>query len=247
MAPRFYAPDLRPDFGLVQLPEEEAAHLTRVMRLRPGDTVRVFDGRGLEAEARVATLRRGAVLVEPVRLVDAAAEPAVSLTLAQAVLASDKFDQVVRDAVMLGVSAIQPVLSERTDVPPRAFAGRTRIERWRRIAIASSKQCGRAVVPEIRSALPLRQVTEQDRSELRIMFVEPAASAAVSDLNAVRRRRVPASALVIVGPEGGWTPEEVSTAAGLGCMIVTMGKRTLRADAAPLVGISVLQSIWGDL
>jgi 16S rRNA (uracil1498-N3)-methyltransferase len=247
MTPRFYAPALEHDLGLVRLPDQEAAHLTRVMRLVAGDKVRVFDGRGFEAEGRVASIHRGEVVIEPSRAVEAAPETRVALTLAQAVLKADKLDDVVRDAVMLGVSAIQPLLTSRTDVPPRAFKAQLRVDRWQRIAVASSKQCGRAVVADLRQPCTLAECLALDRSVVRVLLTEPAASAAATPLDELRHRPVPPSALLIVGPEGGWSGEEVELADRHGCVIVTLGRRTLRADAAPLVALSVLEAVWGEL
>ncbi len=247
MTPRFYAPALRADLGLVSLPDQEAVHLSRVLRLGPGDQVRVFDGRGLEVEGRVVSVRHGEVVIEPAIRVDAAPEPRVTLTLAQAVLKADKLDDVVRDAVMLGVAVIQPLLTSRTDVPPRAFNGNLRVERWQRIAIASTKQCGRAVVAEVRHPCTLGECLERDRSEVRVMLVEPGWPGLSTGLDLVRLPAAPASALAVIGPEGGWTAEEVDLAKHHGCATLTLGRRTLRADAAPLVAISVLQSLWGDL
>jgi 16S rRNA (uracil1498-N3)-methyltransferase len=247
MGRRFYAPSLQPDLGTVRLPDEEAAHLVRVLRLKPGDVVRVFDGRGLECSARVASISRDEVMVEPTGLVDAVPETRTAITLAQAVLKADKMDDVVRDAVMVGVAAIQPLRTVRTEVPSGALRSRTRTDRWRRVAVSSAKQCGRAVVPPIRTACTLEQCLASDSSALRVILVEPGSGAAASGLDGLRVARPPASALVLVGPEGGWEDEEIALARRAGAIAVTLGARTLRADAAPLVALSALLSLWGDL
>jgi 16S rRNA (uracil1498-N3)-methyltransferase len=247
MPHRFYAPALLADPGPVRLPDEEAAHLTRVMRLGPGDEVRVFDGRGLERMGRIRSVGRDGVIIDPTDRVDAAVEPRVTITLAQAVLKADKLEQVVRDAVMMGVGVIQPLLTARTDVPPRAFTGPNRLERWQRIAIASTKQCGRAVLAEVRPPCSLEALFAQARSDLGIMLVEPGGSSPAGGLEQLRQRVALASVLVVVGPEGGWTSEEIDVAKRHQCLTVTLGRRTLRADAAPLVALAVLQSLWGDL
>src|SRR5688500_15066037 len=100
----------------VLLPKDEAEHLVRVLRLAPGDTVAVFDGRGLERLAKVITADRRDVRVQLLSRVDPAVEATVPLTLVQAVLKGDKMDDVVRDAVMLGVAAVQPIVTTRTEV-----------------------------------------------------------------------------------------------------------------------------------
>src|SRR5262249_25486877 len=151
---RFFAPALDLGDETVDLPRDEAEHLTRVLRLSAGDTVAVFDGRGHEFLARViAGQRQRDVRVQLLSAIEPAEEPAVPLTLVQAVLKGDKMDEVVRDAVMLGVAAIHPIVSNRSETTVAAVAKGPRLERWRRVALASVKQSRRATLPEIR--LPL--------------------------------------------------------------------------------------------
>src|SRR5215470_6415014 len=113
---RFFAPTLDVGDETVALPRDEAEHLVRVLRLGVGDTVAVFDGRGHEWTARVTSVVRRDVRVQLIARIEPAAEPAVHLTLAQAVLKGDKMDDIVRDAVMLGVAAVQPLVTARTEV-----------------------------------------------------------------------------------------------------------------------------------
>lgn len=247
VTPRFYAPALRPDSGAIALPADEALHLTRVLRLGVGATVLVFDGEGREYRARVTHAERGEVRLEIERAVDPAPEPRVRVTLAQAVVKGDKMDDVIRDAVMLGVAAIQPLLTERTDVPGSAFGTGVRFERWRRIAVSSVKQCGRAVVPALSAPESFEACVRRDFVGLRIMLAEPGAADDAMTGEALRALGPPASAQVLVGPEGGWAPGEVAMAREAGCRLVTLGQRTLRADAVPLVALGVLQFLWGDL
>jgi len=245
---RFYAPDLAGDLSPVALPEEEARHLTRVLRLGAGDEVTVFDGHGHQWLARVEHASRGRVIVRPLRAVAPAPEPSVTVTLAQAVLKADLMDEVVRNLTMLGVAAVQPVVSERTEIGiPTLMRGR-RIDRWRRVAIASAKQSGRAVVPDIRAPLGFAELVAEDRAGPRFMLVEPrAAGGSRLPAAVLGEEGKPTSATVLVGPEGGWTPGEIAFAERAGFGLLTLGQRTLRADAAPLVALSVLQFLWGDL
>jgi len=245
MVPRLYVPSLSPGARILSLPAAEAEHLARVLRVKPGAAVRVFDGRGFECEARVSAVVRHEVTVEIGRSVTPAAECRVRVTLAQAVLKGDKIDDVIRDVVMMGIAAVQPLLTARTDVPPAAFARGGRLERWRRIAIASAKQCGRAVVPEIYPPASLPACLDADRSDVRLLLVEPSAS--TPQAAASRLPQSVASAIVLIGPEGGWAAEEVITAVTAGCGTISLGARTLRADATPLVALSVLQYFWGDI
>ena len=147
--PRFYAPSLDPASREVTLPFDEAAHLTRVLRLGPGDVVAVFDGRGVEFRAEVARASRGQVTLALVEPITPAAEPAVRLALVQAVLKTEAMDDVIRDATMMGVSRIDPVITSHVAVGERAISSGRPVERWRRIAVASAKQCRRATVPVV--------------------------------------------------------------------------------------------------
>ncbi len=142
---RFFAPALDAGDETVALPKDEAEHLRRVLRLGVGDTVSVFDGRGHEFLARVVAAAPRDTRVQLLSRVDPPPESIVPVTLAQAVLKGDKMDDVVRDAVMLGVAAIQPLVTKRTESTVAALVRGARLDRWRRVALASAKQSRRAV------------------------------------------------------------------------------------------------------
>ena len=179
--------------------------------------------------------------------IEPAAEPVVALTLAQALLKGDKMDDIVRDAVMLGVTAIHPIVTTRVDTTVAAVLKGARLERWRRVALASSKQSGRAILPEIRTPLRLEDFLNEPAPALRVMLIEPSASATVESIGVLREEKTPHDVALLVGPEGGWTEEEWRAARDRGVRLVTLGHRTLRADAAPVAAISVLQFLWNDL
>ena len=229
------------------LPREEAEHLTRVLRLGAGDTVAVFDGRGHEFMARVASAARRDVRVQILSRLEPAGESGVALTLGQAILKGEKMDDVIRDAVMLGVAAIQPIVTRRSETTVAALLKGARVERWRRVALASVKQSRRAVLPEIRMPLILDVALVEPATALRMMLVEPTAAASVEPLSVLQHVPPPADATVFVGPEGGWAPEEWASATAHGVRLMSLGPRTLRADAVPVAAISVLQFLWGEL
>ncbi len=241
---RFFAPALDPGDETVALPKDEAEHLTRVLRIGIGETVSVFDGRGHEFLARVLSAKRRDVHVQLLSRVDPVAESPVRLTLAQAVLKGDKMDDVVRDAVMLGVSSIQPIVSRRTEATVGALLRGARPDRWRRVALSSVKQSRRAVVPDIRTPLTLENYLDEPPAALRLMLVEPAAHAAVEPIGALRREPIPQDAALVVGPEGGWDGAECAVAQTRGLRLMSLGPRTLRADAAPLAALTILDFLW---
>jgi len=244
MVPRLYVPSLAARSRTVTLPEDEAVHLRRVLRVKAGQEVRLFDGRGGEVDARVISADRAGVVVEIGEPVVSALEWPVRVTLAQAVLKGDKIDEVIRDAVMMGVAAIQPLLTARTEVPEAAFSRGRRVERWQRIAVASAKQCGRAVVPLVLAPCSLQACLGAGLQGAALMLVEPAA--AIPGEGSWPQADIPSSATLLVGPEGGWAEDEVALALEAGCLALTLGPRTLRADAAAIVALSVLQYVWGE-
>ncbi len=241
MPPRFHVPGLTGLDAVVALPPEEAAHLVRVLRLGRGDTVAIFDGRGVEYLARVEQADARRTLVIPYEAVSPPAEPSVALTVAHALLKGRKLDTVVRDVTMVGAAVLQPIITARTGVGGRDH------DRWTRIAIASAKQCRRAVVPEVRLPVPFRTLVSEDRSALRLLLVEPDAAPEADSLRQLRAATPPATATLAVGPEGGWSAEEIVAARAAGFLPMTFGRRTLRADAVVVCAVSVLQYIWGDL
>jgi 16S rRNA (uracil1498-N3)-methyltransferase len=254
--PRFLAPGADGAADRFALPPDEADHLRRVLRLRAGARVQVFDGGGHEFLAEVEDVSARGVIVRRLDPLAAVPEPAVAVTLAQAVLKGDRMDAVVRDGVMFGVAAIQPLVTEHTEAPRDALARGARVQRWARVAVASAKQCGRAVVPEVRPPLPLDQwlsdVAAARASSLQpaarhLMLVEPRARCACRPIREMGQEPPPERATLLVGPEGGWSDAELGRAAEVGYEAVTLGARTFRAEAAPLAGLVVLQFMWGGL
>ncbi len=249
MLARVHTTDPLVDGHAVALAEHEAHHVTRVLRLAPGDAVRIFDGRGHEHEATIELAGRGGVVVRVGARVAPAPEPPLTLTLAQAVLKGDATDDVVRDAAMIGASAVVPLVSARAETSLTRLAQQRRIDRWTRVAVASAKQCGRAVVPAIHepaSFAPARLAL----SAPVLMLVEPRAAwpgGSPRRLREVAAGAAPPAAAIVVGPEGGWTDEELATAAAAAWTPVTLGGRTLRADAAGMVALTIVLALWGDL
>lgn len=226
------------------LPDDEAEHLARVLRLGVGAEVEVFDGRGGLWRAEVVEAGKRSAAVRAIEPVTPAPEVAVPITLVISVLKADKMDDVVRDAVMLGVGGIAPVVSERSEISLSAVEKSQRVARWQRIAVSSAKQCGRAVVPVVAPAQTWASYLSGAVSGVRLLCVEPTAGGETRPVRAVPR---PASAHVIVGPEGGWAPAELAAGLAAGALPVSLGGRTLRADAAPLVALTALLTTWSEL
>ena len=241
-------PDVERAGEVVDLPPEEAEHLVRVLRLTAGAAVRVFNGRGGEFDAVVDTATKSGVQVRVQARRDAQPEVDVDVTLAQAVLKGDKMDEVVRDAVMMGVRAIRPILTTRSEVALASLRRSHRQERWQRISVSSAKQCGRAVVPVVHEPCTFEQALASlggaGSPHGGLMLVEPSATASVVSVGEVGAK--PPGVTVLIGPEGGWTPDEITLGAGM-CRLVTLGTRTLRADTMGLVAVTALLTHWREL
>jgi 16S rRNA (uracil1498-N3)-methyltransferase len=247
--PRSYAPDAERVGTSVKLSREESAHLRQVLRVRDGAEVRIFDGQGREFDGHVELVGRTGARASLDAERSAAPEPRVSVTLAVAVLKGEAMDAVVRDAVMLGVASLQPIVTARSQTGKAAVAEGRRPDRWRRVAVASAKQCGRATVPDIRAVLDSSGVAEAlgagTLAAPAFLLVEPSAgtgtgSGSISEVPAT----APAAATVVIGAEGGWTLDELRTLWPV-TQPITLGGLVLRAEAAPLVALSALFARWG--
>ncbi len=255
-ARRFYAPVMPAAGGALPLSPDEGRHLARVLRLRAGAKIRVFDGAGHEHDATVEQDDPRRVIVRVGEPVKPAPAPRVPVTLAVTLLKGRKLDDVVRDATALGVASIVPLVSRRADAAPGRAGGRHLVERWRGVAIASAKQCGSAFVPQVHppEGYDAFLADAPSGDTLRVLLLEPSADAEAdtarsgpASLTSLRADPIPAGAVVAVGPEGGWTADETSRAIGAGFRPLTLGHGTFRADLVPIVALSVLRSVWGDL
>ena len=248
---RFYAPPVAfaLDEQTVSLGADEARHARGILRLQPGDEVYVFDGAGKEFRGAVREfVRDGAVLevleeVGPARL-----ESPLDLTLAVALLKGEKFDLVVQKATELGASRIVPVATSRADVRIRnGDEAKRKVTRWQRIALEAAKQCGRARLMEIEKPVGFQALIDRAApdGDLRLMFAER------NGISLAEVARYPqsgsANVFALIGPEGGWADEEIELAREAGWKIVTLGGRTLRAETAAIVAVTLLQHRFGDL
>lgn len=234
--PRCHIPGASASGTHIRLPEAEAHHVRHVLRLGDGDALRVFDGRGREWNARIERAGRHDVDVVLLDSVTPVPESPVAVTLAVGLLKGDQMSTVVRDATALGVSRIIPLASAHVVVP--AAARQTGfIDRLTRIASSSAAQCGRAVVPEILGVTAFADVFDTPAAPApHILCVEPAL--AVAETAAVPP--LAGQATVLIGPEGGWSTEEITRARAAGAVFWSLGPRTLRAELAPAVALAVL-------
>lgn len=226
---RFLIPDI-PTEGEVVIAGTEAHHLLHVLRLRPDDEVVVFDGQGQEFRAILTRCdKTNAVvkLLEPI----VTRESPLELTVAVAVPKMDSMARVVQKLTELGVHRVIPLLTSRTAVPARRAAGQ--IARWRRIAEEACKQSGRGIVPQVEDPITFEELIESDDHSRRLLFTVGGPS--------LRGRLHQSSCLAVIGPEGGWTEEELAYALAKGFEPVGLGPRTLRTETAALAATAILE------
>lgn len=224
------------------LTDREVHHLSRVKRHKQGDVIWAVDGLGAAYEVELIQITKsraeGRILQTRRRL----GEPLVEITLAQAMIKGDRFDWLVEKCVEIGVRRIVPFMSEKTIV--RAGAGK--INRWKRVALAALKQCGRSVLPEITEPKTFKQVCSLG-ADCRHRFVaHPGPDSRPVEPGEPNPQRIP-KAVGLVGPEGGFTDSEAAMAVENGYAPVSLGNRRLRAETAGIVLTTVMLSQWGEL
>ncbi len=243
-APRFHvALPLAPeDAGReVALPEAAAHHALRVLRLAAGDAITLFTGDGGEFHARLtrADKRHAWAHIDAFDPIER--ESPLAVTLVQGLPATDTMDFVVRKAVEMGVRSVVPVTSERSARLPAGERGGRRVAHWRQIAVAACEQCGRNRVPDVHDPLPLVEWLAARDARPGILL-SPAGTSALPALPA------PGGALdVLIGPEGGWTVDEIERARRAGVAEVRMGARVLRTETAGIAALAAIQLLWGDM
>lgn len=237
---RFYAsPENFNDHQII-LDLEQSRHLNSVLRLQNGDEIRVFDGTGNEFFCIVqetGNRKQGVVLRILRKILPSAPESDLDLTLAVAVLKGEKFDLVIQKAVELGVTNFVPIITKRCDVKPKNFD--KKIERWEKIVIESSKQCGRAKLMKISELLEFQDFIEMPEGA-KILFAERTGQS-FSTIKSDKK------ITAVIGSEGGWDDLEIDSARQKGFQIITLGGRILRAETAAISIASLLQHNFGDL
>jgi 16S rRNA (uracil1498-N3)-methyltransferase len=239
MISRFFFPETLPVAGEIALPDELAHHASRVLRLRDGDVVTLFDGRGGEASARlVARGKRWSAVLGGHLAVER--EAPLSIALVQALASGERMDWIVQKAVELGVSAVIPVQAERSVLRLSGERATRRIEHWRQVAISACEQSGRNRVPAIEPVTGLREYLATPGDGPRLVL-SPGADARLASLP------VPQRAIdVLVGPEGGWSDEELAACRTCGAIETGLGPRVLRTETAGLAALAAIQALWGD-
>jgi len=241
-APRFFVPGVAADIGVeIALPDGVAHHATRVLRLAAGAPLVLFGGDGGEYAATLSKIDKRGATVRIERFDPVERESPLALTLVMAIIAADPMDVAVRKAVELGAIAIAPVIAARSQRIAGAAKTDKRLLHWQQIAIAGCEQCGRNRVPVVEPPAPFGQwLASRDPSAGAVMLVPGAASSLPVVARTLRLRHV------LVGPEGGFTDDEVAQALANGIQAAHLGPRVLRAETAAIAALATLNAAAGD-
>lgn len=224
----------------IELEAGPSHHLSRVLRMKVGDSLILFNGGGGQYPATISTMERKAVVATTGNFDAIEHESGLYLQLGIAVSRGDRMDWVVQKATELGVSSIAPLLSERTEVRLSGERGAKKWQHWQQIATSACEQCGRNRLPQVLPPQPLAQWLQGVEADTRLVLHHTAG-------NADPGSSIPASVALLVGPEGGLSPAEISAAEQAGFSSLQLGPRVLRTETAPLAAIAILQARWGDM
>ena len=221
------------------LSPEAAQHVGKALRLKAGDALTVFDGRGGEYEATIQRIDKDRVDVKVGAWRDSEAESNLRVGLIQGLPEADKMDWIIQKSVELGVAWIQPIVCDRSVVRLSGERAARREAHWRRVAIAACEQSGRNRIPEVRPTLGFQSWIAVPAAQLRWVLVPGAAP--------ITSKSPQGSALeLLVGPEGGLSEREHELALSQGCEPVALGPRVLRTETAPLAALAAIHALWGD-
>ena len=237
--PRIYC-DLRLGPGAqFALAPDAAQHVAKSLRLKAGDAIVVFDGRGGEYDATLLRVDRDRVDVKLGAFQDAERESSLALGLVQGLPEADKMDWIIQKATELGVAWIQPIICERSVVRLSGERAERREAHWRRVAIAAAEQCGRTRVPEVRPTATFINWIAAPNDVPR-WLLSPSAPAVAA------HPPVASPLELVVGPEGGLAERERSLALERGAEAVSLGPRILRTETASIVALASIHALWGD-
>ena len=240
--PRIF--DEKPNIAIgsqFELGEDGSGHVGRVLRKQPGDQLTVFNGTGWDFPSVITSVSKKAVAVKVLDQKKVENESKLKIHLGQVISRGDKMDFTIQKAVELGVAEITPLMSEFCGVRLDQKRLEKKTEQWRRIVISACEQCGRSVIPALHRPTTLDGFMAS--SDTLCLNLHPRAERSIAGLN----RDLSSGVRLVIGSEGGLSPEEIEHLRQLGCQEVLLGPRVLRTETAALCAISILQCCYGDM
>lgn len=247
MHARFYHPAEITLGQLIELSAENKHHAARVLRLKRGDTITLFNGHGGEFSAHIEHISKSSTTVLIDAYHDIECESPLQIELAQAICVNEKMDWIMQKAVEMGVTSLQPITTTRSIVHLSDERSSKRLQHWQKIVISACEQCGRNQLPPILPLISLvqwlsKKKTTQSSNALCLML----STTATKSLKDLPKPSTGANVALVIGPEGGFTQEEEVAILHTGFIPVRLGKRILRTESAALAATAALQALWGD-
>lgn len=229
--------------GTIALPDATAAHLVRVLRQGAGDACVLFNGDGRDYDARIVSTGKRDATVEVTGVREVACESPLRIVLLQALARGEKMDWIVQKATELGIAAIVPLASERSEVRLEGERAAKRVAHWNAVAISACEQSGRACLPKIAPPVALEAAIAATATSALRLVLDPEASQGIATLSVPSGREV----LVAIGPEGGWSGRDLDALRGGGFAGIRLGPRVLRTETAGVAVCAALQARFGDM
>ncbi len=224
----------------------DAKHITTVLRLKQGDYIRLFDGMGIEYQTRILCLSSEKVTVSIENTFPSKGESAANIIIAQAVLKEKKMDHIIRQVTELGTKKMIPFIARRSIPRPEKKKLSARTERWRKIAKESVKQCRRGIITQVNFPVSFEEMLDLGKNcDLKIIFWEKELKK-IDDILPENRLNIK-TVFAVVGPEGGFTSDEIDTARKDGFVSAGLGPRILKSETAVVAVCTLLQYIFGDM
>ena len=238
--PRIYTEQVLVANSPLELEAGPSAHIARAMRMRVGDQLILFSGQGGEYKACVNAVDKKTVTVDIGAYCDTGIESPLAIHLGIAISRGDRMDWVVQKATELGVQRVSPLLTQRTEVKLKSDRAEKKTQHWQQIAIAACEQCGRNTIPKIEPLQSLTSWVATTEADRKLVLHHRA-------LAKTANGRIPSTIALLIGPEGGLSPVEISLAEDAGYQALRLGPRVMRTETAPLAALAILQSQWGDM
>jgi 16S rRNA (uracil1498-N3)-methyltransferase len=246
MCHRFFLSQTQLENPMSTITGADVNHIKNVLRLKTGDKIFLFDGTGAEYIACIVQLSSGKAVVEIIEKIVSLSESSVHISIAQAYLKEKKMDLLIRQVTELGINHWRPFFSERSIPTPDHKRMHSRIQRWEKIMIAAVKQCRRSYLMEIGQSVSFDEMLVlANDADIKIIFWENADTPLTPDAYSANKHKI-RSVFSIIGPEGGFSPNEIKQAVEAGFVPVGIGPRILRAETAAVAACTLLQYLFGD-
>ncbi len=244
---RFFVDKIIPADGLLSITGKEARHIRNVLRMKKGEMLILIDREGQSFEAEIGAVHYKEVRVTITKIIPPSPPSPIKISLAQALIKSHSMEYLIQKVTELGIYSIHPFYSERTVIQLKSAHLKNKMDRWMQIIQSACKQCGRTILPDFHT--PLRfDALIKDVPAIRTLKILLWEDEDKVDLRRLLTSTDPAAhVFVIVGPEGGFTLNEINLAKDAGFYIVSLGNRILRAETAAVSLLSIIQYEWGDL